>query len=171
MSSPWIEDPAYPVSGNHPRPLLLGYVRADALTRHVDMVAVEADLEAFVEREEFSLGTVYVAQDDPSAAFHALLDEMNGNEAAWGIVVPDLCHVTDEEHLLMRRHQQSGARTTILVANLSPRTGRPGPVLPVRRQVCLSTPSTSPGASATTGRLRPPDAPPEAGNRRVGGRP
>jgi hypothetical protein len=151
MSRHWDEGPGYAGTRNHPRPLLLGYIRADVLTRHADFVALESDLEVFAEREEFSLGTVYVAKGDASGAFHALLEEMNGNEAAWGIVVPDLRHVTDEEHVLMRRHQQTGARTTILVANVSPRTGRPGPVSSLRRQVCLSTAEAEKGSGG--GRL------------------
>jgi hypothetical protein len=170
MSGPWYEEPGYVATRNHPRPLLLGYVRADALTRHTDLVALEADLGVFAQREEFSLGTVYVAKGDASAAFHALLDEMNGNEAAWGIVVPDVSHVTDEEHLLMRRRQQGGARTTILVANFSPPVGRPGPVSFVRRQVCPSTQAKIPGAPGNDRTAAAARRAPEVENRSAGGR-
>jgi hypothetical protein len=124
---------------NHPRPLLLGYIRADALPRRTDLPGVEAQLEAFAHREEFSLGTVYVEKGGTPGAFHALMAEVLRNEAAWGVVVPDLRHMTDEEHLVMRRHPEAYAPTAILVANFSPRSGGPGVVASIQRQVCRST--------------------------------
>ena len=36
---------------NHPRPLLLGYIRADVLKDRADLPGVEAQLEAFADRE------------------------------------------------------------------------------------------------------------------------
>jgi hypothetical protein len=125
---------------NHTPPLLLGYIRADVLTSRTDLPGVEAELEAFANREGFNLGTVYVAQGSTPGAFHALLAEVNRNEAAWGVVVPDLRHMTYEDHLLMRRHQRDGAKSAILVANFSPLSGGPGAASPVQRQVCHSTP-------------------------------
>ena len=111
---------------NRPRPLLLGYIRADVLTGGRDLPAVEADIQAFATREEFSLGTIYVERGSPPGAFHALLAEVRRNEAAWGVVVPDLRHMTDEEHLVLRRHQEYCLNTAVLVANFSPRSGGPG---------------------------------------------
>ena len=124
---------------NSPRPLLLGYIRADVLTSGSDLPAVEADIEAFADREEFSLGTIYVERGTPPGAFHALLAEVHRNEAAWGVVVPDLRHVTDEERLVLRKHQEQCVNTAVLVANFSPRSGGPGAASPLQRQVCHST--------------------------------
>lgn len=117
---------------NHPRPLLLGYIRADVLTSGTDLPGAEAELEAFADREEFSLGTVYVERGATPGAFHALMTEVSSEEA-WGVVVPDLRHVTVVEQLVMTRHYQDCAETAILVANFSPRSGGPGAVSPVRR--------------------------------------
>ena len=130
MSNAWVEEPRYEASRNRPRPLLLGYIRADVLTSGSDLPAVEADIQAFATREEFSLGTIYVERGSPPGAFHALLAEVRRNEAAWGVVVPDLRHVTDEEHLVLRRHQEDCVNTAVLVANFSPRSGGPGAVPP-----------------------------------------
>lgn len=44
---------------HHVRPVLLGYVRADALGNLTGLARAEADLQAFADLEEFSLGTVY----------------------------------------------------------------------------------------------------------------
>jgi hypothetical protein len=125
---------------NHPRPLLLGYIRADVLTSATEFPGVEAELGAFADREEFSLGTVYVEKGDTPGAFHALIAEMNRNETAWGVVVPDLRHMTDQEQLVLRMHHEDGAKVAILVANFSPRSGGPGAVSSVTRQVCRSNP-------------------------------
>ena len=125
---------------DHTRPLLLGYVRANVLQRSTDLARAEAELEAFAQREEYSLGTIYVARDGAPGAFHALMDEMSCDETASGVVVPDLRHVTPEDYMLMRRHQQGCARGAIFVANFSPCSGGPDGVSPVRRQVCRSTP-------------------------------
>ncbi|MEO7351620.1 MAG: hypothetical protein ABIW17_06950 [Marmoricola sp.] len=124
---------------DHTPPLLLGYIRADVLTSRTDLPEVEAELEAFADREGFNLGTVYVAQGKTPGAFHALLAEVNRNEAAWGVVVPDLRHVTYEDHLLMRSHQRDGAKSAILVAHFCPHSGGPGAVSRLQRQVCHST--------------------------------
>jgi hypothetical protein len=125
---------------NHPRPLLLGYIRAEVLASGTDLPEVEADLEAFANREEFSLGTIYVEKGTSPGAFHALLAEVRRNEAAWGVVVPDLRHVTDEENLVLRRHQGDCAQTAILVANFSPRSGGPGAVSPLRARSAFPRP-------------------------------
>ncbi|PVG81059.1 hypothetical protein DDE18_19770 [Nocardioides gansuensis] len=122
---------------NNPRPLLLGYIRTDVLRSGTELPRVEAQLQAFAHREEFSLGTVYVARGDNPGAFDALMGEVTREEAAWGVVVPDLRHVTVVEQLVLTRHE-AGARTAVLAANVSPRPGGPGAVhLP--RQVCRST--------------------------------
>jgi hypothetical protein len=134
---------------NHPRPLLLGYIRADVLRNGTEVEDVKAQLEAFAEREEFSLGTVYVAQGDAPAAFHALMTEVIRDETAWGVVVPDLRHVTVVEQVVLTRHQD-GAQVRVLTATFSPRADGPGvgsptrarPVVPPvveRRRPCLPT--------------------------------
>jgi hypothetical protein len=122
---------------NNPRPLLLGYIRADVLTNGTALPAVEAELAAFADREEFSLGTVYVEKGATPGAFHALMAEVNRNEAAWGVVVPDLRHVTEDENLVLRSHHEERATTPVLVANFSPRAGGPGAVSACRARSAL----------------------------------
>ena len=114
---------------SHARPLLLGYIRADVLTNGSQLPEVQAQLEEFATREEFSLGTVYVAQGDAPAAFHALMGEVTREEAAWGVVVPDLRHVTVVEQLVLTRYEE-GPRTAIFTASFSPRAGGPGVFCP-----------------------------------------
>ena len=116
---------------NHTRPLLLGYIRADALRNGAGIDGAKAELEAFAEREDFSLGTVYVAQGDAPAAFHALMTEATRDETAWGVVVPDLRHVTVVEQVVLTRHED-GARVPILTATFTPRADGPGVGSPTR---------------------------------------
>ena len=106
---------------NLARPLLLGYVRRDVLRDGTELPQVTAQLEAFADREEFSLGTVYVAEADGSAAFHALMAEVLREEAAWGVVVPDLRHMTVVEQLVLSCYEH-GSRTAIFAA-FSPHAG------------------------------------------------
>lgn len=116
---------------NHARPTLLGYIRADVLRNGTELPHVRAQLEAFADREEFSLGTVYVAQGDAAAAFHALMGELACDEAARGVVVPDLRHVTGVEQLVLTGYEDA-ARTAIFTASITPRAGGPGVVHPSR---------------------------------------
>lgn len=118
-------------------PLLLGYIRADVLRSRTELPQVEDQLRACADREDFSLGTVYVERGGNPGAFHALMAEVGREEAAWGIVVPDLRHVGVVEQLILNRHE-AGARMAVLVANVSPRPGGPGAVQPAR-QVRRST--------------------------------
>lgn len=123
---------------NHPRPLLLGYIRADVLKDRADLPRVEAQLEAFAAREAFSLGAVYVERGSAPGAFDALMTEVARDEATHGVVVPDLRHVTVVEQLVLTRHEE-GARTAIFTANFTPRAGGPGVCAPDARQVRRST--------------------------------
>jgi hypothetical protein len=116
---------------NLPRPMLLGYIRADVLANGTELPRVEAQLAAFAAREEFSLGTVYVEKGAAPGAFETLMGEVTRDEATWGVVVPDLRHVTVVEELVLTRHED-GARTPILVANFTPRAGGPGEGSPTR---------------------------------------
>lgn len=129
MSNPWMEEPMYEPSRNHPRPLLLGYIRTDVLRSRTELPRAEAQLQACADREEFSLGTVYVESGHNPGAFDALMAEVSREEATWGIVVPDLRHVGVVEQLVLTRHEV-GARLAVLAANLSPRLGGPGAVQP-----------------------------------------
>jgi hypothetical protein len=59
-----------------PRPVLLGYVRADALTTERELAQSASDLAAFADREGYALGTVFVERTDRvPAAFEALMSE------------------------------------------------------------------------------------------------
>ena len=123
---------------SHPRPLLLGYIRADVLKDRADLPQVEAQLEAFADRESCSLGTVYVERGSAPGAFDALMCEVTRDEGARGVVVPDLRHVTVVEQLVLTRHEE-GARTAIFTANFTPRSGGPGAGLPETRPARHST--------------------------------
>ena len=136
---------------NRSRPLLLGYIRADVLRNGTELRGVKAQLEAFAEREQFSLGTVYVAQGDAPGAFHALMAEVTGDEGAWGVVVPDLRHVSVVEQLVLTRHE-NGARTAILAANFSPRAGGPGGGSPTRARSAFPPLSNGSGGESTSPR-------------------
>jgi hypothetical protein len=106
----------------HIRPVLLGYIRADMLRNGTELPRVEAELQAFAVTEEFSLGTIYVEQRGASGAFHALMSEMSRDEAARGVIVPDLRHLTVLEQLVLTRHE-AGARTAIFAARIPSRAG------------------------------------------------
>ena len=106
-------------------PLLLGYIRADRLKNHTELPQVRAQLEAFADREQFSLGGVAVSQDDSPTTFSALMAEVAHYETAWGIVVPDLRHLTVVEQLILAR-DADGWRTAIFAATLGPHSGGPG---------------------------------------------
>jgi len=110
---------------DHIRPVLLGYIRVDVLRNGTELPRMEAELQDFAESEEFCLGTIYVEQGGTSGAFHALMSEMSLDEAARGVVVPDLRHLTVHEQLILTRHQE-GARTAIFAAVVPSRAGRPG---------------------------------------------
>ena len=82
------------VTSHHVRPTLLGYIRADVLRDGAEIPRMEAQLQAFADTEEFSLGTIYVEQRNASGAFHALMAAMGRDDAARGVVIPDLRHLT-----------------------------------------------------------------------------
>jgi hypothetical protein len=110
---------------HEPRPVLLGYLRADVLRSPTTAEQVRGELTDFADREEFSLGTVYVERTGMAAAFHSLMTELVRDDSAWGLVVPDLRHLGEGEQQVLRRHDE-GIRTRIVVANFSPRSGGPG---------------------------------------------
>jgi hypothetical protein len=110
---------------DHTRPTLLGYIRADVLRNGTELPRVEAELQAFADTEEFSLGTIYIEKGQASAAFHALMTEMGRDEATRGVVVPDLRHLTVLEQLVLTRHVDGG-RTAIFAATVPSRAGGPG---------------------------------------------
>ena len=116
---------------DHIRPLLLGYIRADMLRNGTELPRMEAALQAFADTEEFSLGTIYVEHRGASGAFHALMSEMSRDEAARGVVVPDLRHLTVLEQLVLTRHED-GARTAIFAARIQSRSGGPDVASPNR---------------------------------------
>jgi hypothetical protein len=102
---------------NHPRPVLLGYIRADRLASAAEIRRVEAALATFAHREQFSLGTVYVEKGTTAGVFHALMGEL-ARDDAWGLVVPDLRHLTVVEHLVL--NGSDGGRTPVVVATHGP---------------------------------------------------
>lgn len=106
---------------NHTRPLLFGYIRADLLSTAADLAMVQSELEAFADVEEFTLGAVYVEHGDTTpGAFIALMDAVGRTDDAWGVVVPDLRHLAECEHRIMRRHHEDFAIMSVLAARSSP---------------------------------------------------
>lgn len=58
------------------RPLLLGYIRADALTTDREIRLATSDLAGYAAREGYSLGRVFVERTEQvPAAFEALMAE------------------------------------------------------------------------------------------------
>jgi hypothetical protein len=110
---------------NRPRPVLLGYIRADVLRSATQVEQVEAQLFDFADREKFSLGTVYVERGITAPAFHSLMTELAHDDAAWGVVIPDLRHLTDGERQVLRGHDE-GVQTRIVVVDFSPRSSGTG---------------------------------------------
>jgi hypothetical protein len=80
----------------NPRPILLGYIRADMLGT-ADVAAATDRLETFASNEKYTLGTVYIEQGTDTSALEALLDEAERSEDAWGLVVPDGRHLSSTE--------------------------------------------------------------------------
>lgn len=103
---------------NNPRPVLLGYIRADVLRSAGRIRRVQAQLASFAHREVFSLGTVYVETGTGGGVFHSLMDELTHDDSAWGVVVPDLRHLTVVEQLVLTTRGEVSA-TPVLVANHS----------------------------------------------------
>lgn len=59
-----------------PRPLLLGYLRADPLTTERELARSTAELAAFAYRAGYALGTVFIERTEKvPAAFAALMAE------------------------------------------------------------------------------------------------
>lgn len=70
------------------RPLVLGYIRADALTTDRELARSTADLAAFAYREGYTLGTVFVERTAKvPAAFEALIAEAE-RTGADAVVMP-----------------------------------------------------------------------------------
>jgi hypothetical protein len=103
---------------NNPRPVLLGYIRADVLRSATRIRRVRAQLASFAHREVFSLGAVYVEKGVSGGVFHSLMDELARDDANWGVVVPDLRHLTVVEHLIWRTRGDV-SRTPLLIADHS----------------------------------------------------
>ena len=110
---------------HRPRPLLLGYIRANLAATPAEVRRLEIQLEDFVAREEFSLGTVFVDRGEAPGAFHALIEELERDESVRGLLIPDLRHLTSEEQLILSKHEQ-GSRTPVLVVRFAPLAGGPG---------------------------------------------
>ena len=124
---------------NRPRPVLLGYIRADVLGSSTPVERVEAQLFEFADREEFSLGTLYVERGTAAAAFHSLMTELAHDDAGWGVLIPDLRHLTDGERQVLSGHDQ-GDQTRIVVASFIPLPRAAEPAPPARARSALPPP-------------------------------
>lgn len=70
------------------QPLLLGYIRADALTSDHELAQATSDLAVFAHREGYALGTVFIERTKRvPLAFEAMLAEA-ARTGARAIVVP-----------------------------------------------------------------------------------
>ena len=130
-------------------PMLLGYIRADRVGNGTKLPQVKAQLEAFADREQFSLGAVAVAEGDAPETFSALMAELAHYETVWGIVVPDLRHLTVVEQLILAR-DADGWRTAIFAAALGPHTGGPDGRLQTRARPAVPPLSHGPGTWSAT---------------------
>jgi hypothetical protein len=101
---------------SNPRPVLLGYLRADVLRTAAAIRRGQAQLASFARREVFSLGTVYVEKGAGGGVFQSLMDELAHDEGAWGVVVPDLRHLTVVEQVILRTRGDP-SRAPLLIAN------------------------------------------------------
>jgi hypothetical protein len=137
------------VSHDQEPPLLLGYIRADLLRNGTKLPQARAQLQTFADREQFNLGGVAVAEDDAPATFSALMAEVGHYEAAWGIVVPDLRHLTDVEQLILAR-DADGWRTAIFAASPGPRSGGPGGRFQTRVRPAVPPLPHGPGSLSTS---------------------
>lgn len=104
---------------SYPRPVLLGYIRADVLGGATPIRRVEAELATFADREEFTLGAIYVEKGTRAGVFDSLMDKLTQDDSTWGVVVPDLRHLTVIEHLVLSR-RGDGAQTPVVVASHTP---------------------------------------------------
>jgi hypothetical protein len=102
--------------GNHPRPLLLGYIRADVLATRAEVARAESDLQAFADCEEFTLARVYVENGSATGAFDALVDELARTEEAWGVVVPDQRHLAAAEQRVLGSEAEDSVGMPVFVA-------------------------------------------------------
>jgi hypothetical protein len=101
------------------RPLLLGYVRIGVLSGSAALPRAVAALETFVERENFTLGPVFMDTDRATGGLHALLDELARNDHVRGVVIPSRRHLTCDEQVMLSRHEHA-ARAPVLVVEQVP---------------------------------------------------
>ncbi len=73
--------PGGQVMSSEDPPLLLGYIRADLLRNGTELPQVKAQLEAFADREKFSLGGVLVAEGDTAG-------DVQRTDARWPTTKP-----------------------------------------------------------------------------------
>jgi hypothetical protein len=72
------------------QPLLLGYIRADALTTDRELARSTAELAAFAYRQGYALGTVFIERTEKvPAAFEALMSEAE-RTGADAVVMPGM---------------------------------------------------------------------------------
>jgi hypothetical protein len=88
-----------------------------------------------------------VAEGDAPATFSALM-VVARDQAAWGIVVPDLRHLTDVEQQILA-HDADGGRTAIFAATLGPHSGGPGARLQTRVRPAVPPLPHGPGTWST----------------------
>lgn len=97
------------------QPLLLGYVRADALGTAEELAAATHSLAAFASAEGFDLGQVYTERDAAqSVAFHALLTEVQRVHPQ-AVVVPTLQHLGAADRPAMRADLESHQARVMVV--------------------------------------------------------
>jgi hypothetical protein len=100
------------------RPLVFGYICEDALTGEEPLASAEARLEEFAHSEGFTLGTTFIERRNGRPwAFDALMQEIRRGDEAWGIVIPDVGHLSDANHRAMTASQQDYTSMTVLVAD------------------------------------------------------
>jgi len=105
------------------RPLVFGYICESALDGGEPLTSAETRLEHFARSEGFTLGTIFIDRRHAvPSAFDALMQQFRRGDDAWGIVIPDIGHLSDANRRAMSASQEDYTSLTVLVANASLRS-------------------------------------------------
>lgn len=100
------------------RPLVFGYICEGALHGGEPLTSAETRLEDFARSEGFTLGTIFIdRRHGVPWAFDALMQQFRRGDEAWGIVIPDIGHLSDANRRAMSASQEDYTSMTVLVAN------------------------------------------------------
>src|ERR1044072_6784136 len=105
------------------RPLVFGYICEGALDGGEPLTSAETRLEDFARTEGFTLGSIFIDRHHAvPGAFDALMQQLRHGDEAWGIVIPDIGHLSDANRRAISASQEDYTSMTVLVANASLRS-------------------------------------------------